>query len=222
MNDQLRLRIDGSRPLSAETVAAVGAVCDAAEDGRARGPVVLELTGSPAGPGWTDGLTVGLVSKWERALRRLERLPAVTVSIADGACGGAALDALLATDLRVATRSLHLRLPALDGTTWPGMALHRLAQQAPGIASIRRATLFGTPIDASEALTLHLIDEVADDVTGAAAAAAGLAAGVNGPEMAIRRQLVLDAHAVPFEEALGAHLAACDRALRRTAAEAAA
>ncbi|MDH6521531.1 isomerase DpgB [Streptomyces sp. SAI-135] len=220
MNDHLRLRIDGGRPMSAETVAAVGAVCDAAEDGGARGPVVLELTGSPAGPGWTDGLTVGLVSKWERALRRLERLPEVTIAIADGACGGTALDALLTTDLRVATRSLRLRLPALDGTTWPGMALHRLAQQTRGIASIRRAALFGTPIDASEALTLHLIDEVADDAAGAAAAATGLAAGVNGAEMAIRRQLLLDAHAVPFEEALGAHLAACDRALRRTAAEA--
>ncbi|MDH6218884.1 hypothetical protein M2283_006218 [Streptomyces pseudovenezuelae] len=36
VNDHLRLRIDGSRPLSAETVAAVGSVCDAAEDGGAR------------------------------------------------------------------------------------------------------------------------------------------------------------------------------------------
>ncbi|MDH6218885.1 hypothetical protein [Streptomyces pseudovenezuelae] len=84
-----------------------------------------------------------------RSLRRFERLPAVTAAIADGACCRAALDALLATDLRVATRS-SLRLPALDATTWPGMALHRLAQQAPGIASIRRATLFGTPVDAVE------------------------------------------------------------------------
>ncbi|MFJ8495578.1 enoyl-CoA-hydratase DpgB [Streptomyces sp. NPDC094038] len=218
MNDYLRVHIDGGRPPGADTVAAVGAVCDAAEDGGARGPVVLELSGTP-GSGWAQGMTVGLVSKWERVLRRLERLPAVTVAVADGACGGAALDALLATDLRVATRSLRLRLPALDGVTWPGMALHRLVQQTPGIAAIRRAALFGTPIDAAEALALHLVDEVTDDAAGAAAAAAGLAAGVPGPELAIRRQLLLDAGTVPFEEALGAHLAACDRALRLGAAE---
>lgn len=217
MNDELRLRIDGGRPLTPEAVAGVGTVCDAAEDGGARGPVVLELTGTPADD-WADGVTVGLISKWERALRRLERLPAVTVAVADGACGGQALDALLATDLRVATRSLRLRLPAVDGATWPGMALYRLGQQTPGSAAIRRAALFGTPLDAAEALALHLVDEVADDAAGAVAAAAGLAAGTSGPEVAIRRQLLLDARTVPFEEALGAHLAACDRTLRRGAA----
>jgi len=47
------------------------------------------------------------------------------------------------------------------------------------------------------------------------AAAAGT---FTGKEVAIRRQLLLDAAQHSFEEALGAHLAACDRALRRVAA----
>jgi isomerase DpgB len=34
--------------------------------------------------------------------------------------------------------------------------------------------------------------------------------------MAIRRRLMLDAATAAFEDALGRHLAACDRALRQT------
>jgi isomerase DpgB len=44
-----------------------------------------------------------------------------------------------------------------------------------------------------------------------------LTAGVAGEELAIRRQLLLDAGHTRFEDALGSHLAACDRALRRGA-----
>jgi isomerase DpgB len=99
------------------------------------------------------------------------------------------------------------------------MALHRLAQQGAGSAAIRRAALFGTPLDATRALALHMVDEVTDDVEGSLTAAVELTAPFTGSELAIRRQLLLDARTVPFEEALGAHLAACDRALRRVSAE---
>ncbi|WP_405679154.1 enoyl-CoA hydratase/isomerase family protein [Streptomyces sp. NBC_01511] len=213
-----RLRIDGAQPPSPEAIAAIGMVCDGAEDSGGHGPVVVELSGVPEGD-WTSELTVGLVSKWERVLRRLERLPTTTIAVADGDCGGPALDALLVTDIRIATPSLRLVLPVADGATWPGMALHRLAQQTAGTAAIRRAVLFGTPLDAARALALYLVDEVTDDAVGSAAAAAELTAVYVGSELAIRRQLLLDAPAVLFEEALGAHLAACDRVLRRTSAE---
>ena len=108
-------------------------------------------------------------------------------------------------------------MPLADGATWPGMALHRLAQQTAGTAAIRRAVLFGTPLDAAQALALHLVDEVTDDA--ASSVAAELTAVFAGSELAIRRQLLLDGRTAPFEEALGAHLAACDRALRRTTAK---
>ncbi|MFI6460987.1 enoyl-CoA-hydratase DpgB [Streptomyces sp. NPDC050538] len=215
---ETRLRIDGGRPPSPEVIAAIGAVCDGVEDAGGHAPVIVELSGAPVGR-WTGELTVGLVSKWERVLRRLERLPTATVAVADGDCGGPALDALLVTDIRIATPSLRLVVPVADAATWPGMALHRLAQQAVGTAAIRRAALFGTPLDAAQALALHLVDEVTDDAEGSATAAVELTAPFAGSELAIRRQLLLDARTVPFEEALGAHLAACDRTLRRASAE---
>ncbi|MFJ8335901.1 enoyl-CoA-hydratase DpgB [Streptomyces sp. NPDC094437] len=217
MNDSdeitdLLLRVDGREALSARAVGAVHAVCDGAEDHPGRVRVVVRVCGSPDA-GWADGLTVALVNKWERALRRLERVPAVTVAVADGPVGGTALDVLLATDHRIAGRALRLTLPVRDGVTWPGMSLYRLGRHG---AALRHAALFGTPVEAAEALALHLVDEVTDTPDQALTHLATALSGVPGPELAIRRQLLFDAATTPFEEALGPHLAACDRTLRTT------
>jgi isomerase DpgB len=215
--DDVVIRVDGSRPMSAELIAALGAACDSAEDHHSR--LIARMSGAPEGS-WAGDLTVALVSRWERGLRRLERLPVATIGIASGDCGGPALDALLATDYRIAVPSVRLLVPVGGQATWPGMALYRLAHQA-GAAAIRRTALFGFPIEADEALALHLIDEVTDDADSALAAAAELLGAFSGSELAIRRELVLGAATASFEDALGAHLAACDRALRRVAAGAA-
>jgi isomerase DpgB len=215
----LVVQVDGRRPLSAELVAALGTACDSAEDRGDRNMVILHVSGAPEEP--LDGdVTVALVSKWERVLRRLERLPAATIAVASGECGGLALEALFATDYRIATTSVRLLMPLRAGATWPGMLLYRLVRQA-GTAAVRRAVLFGVPIAAADAVAMGLIDELTIDTPGALAAAAELAEAIPGTELAIRRQLMQDASAVSFEDALGAHLAACDRVLRRASSAAA-
>jgi isomerase DpgB len=213
------LQVDGSRPLSADTVAEVGAACSRVEDGETSGFMIIYVSGVP-GPDWPGGLSVALVSKWERALRRLERLPAATIAVAEGDCGGPALDALLATDYRIMLASAKLVVPVVAGATWPGMALFRLARQASGAAQARRAALFGTPIWAVEAQAMGVIDDVADDVASCFEKAIEVAAATGGADLAIRRQLVLEAPTTTFEDALGVHLAACDRELRRAATSA--
>jgi isomerase DpgB len=210
----LILRVDGSRPPSAETLAEAGAVCGRAEDGDTSGFVIIRVSGVPE-PEWPVGLSVPLVSKWERVLRRLERLPAVTIAVADGDCGGTALDALLASDYRIMPAWAKLVVPVVAGASWPGMALYRLARQAAGAAQARRAALFGTPIGAAAAQAMGVVDEVTDSVPTSLRKAIEMAASARGSELAIRRQLALEAPSTTFEEALGAHLAACDRALRQ-------
>jgi isomerase DpgB len=214
---ELTIRIDGGQPVSPALIAALGSLCDRAEDRDQDAVVTLHLTGAPRELD-VGGLTVALVSKWERALRRLERLPAATVALTDGDCGGTALDALLATDYRVATRSARLVFPVQVGAAWPGMALYRLAQQA-GIAAVRRVVLFGVPLEATDALAAGLVDELAGDPARALAAATELAGALSGAELAVRRQLLLSVPGTSFEDALGVHLAACDRTLRWTRAE---
>jgi isomerase DpgB len=212
----LIVRVDGSRPLAAEAVAELAAACGAAEDGDERGALIVRVSGVP-GPEWAADLSVGLVSKWERGLRRLERLPVVTIAVADGDCGGTALDALLATDYRIMPPWAKLVLPGGSGATWPGMALYRLARQSAGAAPARRAIMFGTPIGAESAQVIGVIDEVAANPAAALEQARSTAAGA-GAELAIRRQLAQEALATSFEDALGVHLAACDRMLRRASA----
>jgi isomerase DpgB len=70
-----------------------------------------------------------------------------------------------------------------------------------------------------ELLALRVIDAVTDDVARALADAAKLTDGRAGTEVAIRRQLLTDAPPSSYDDALGAHLAACDRSLRRAAAD---
>ncbi|WP_236725177.1 enoyl-CoA-hydratase DpgB [Amycolatopsis orientalis] len=215
MNGELVLRLDGARPLSPASVEELSALCDRAEDDREAGPVTVHVTGVPS-EGWTTGLTVGLVSKWERVVRRFERLGRLTVAVASGECAGTALDLLLAADLRIVTPGTRLRLAAVGGSTWPGMSVYRLTQQA-GAAGIRRAVLLGTPIEVDRALALNLVDEVSEDPAKTLAGLAEAAAALDGAETAIRRQLIFEDGSTTFEDALGAHLAAADRALRREA-----
>jgi len=211
----LRLRIDGTQPISMETVKAVQALCDQAEDHAAPGIVTIYVSGAPRGA-WARDINTALVTKWERALRRLERLAMTTVAAASGDCGGSALDTLLVTDFRVGTTDLRLSVPVHEDATWPGMTIYRLTQQA-GLARIRRAVLFGIHITGGEALALRLIDELVDDLEVSLAAIAERSGVYSGKELAIRRQLMFDATTTSFEDALGSHLAACDRALRRSA-----
>jgi isomerase DpgB len=216
VNGELVLRLDGARPLSAASVEELDALCDFAEDHREPGPVTVHVTGAPPA-GWAAGVTVGLVSKWERVVRRFERLGRLTVAVAAGDCAGTALDVLLAADVRIAAPGTRLLLAGAGGAPWPGMTVHRLTRQA-GAAGIRRAVLLGAPIDADRALALNLVDEVSADPAAALAALTGTAGAVDGKELAIRRQLVFEAGSTAFEDALGAHLAAADRALRRETA----
>jgi isomerase DpgB len=216
VNDDLTISIDGQQPLSSDSVAALATVCDRAEDRGEHGTVIVHVSGAPLAS--ASKVTMALVSKWERVLRRLERLPAATITLAEGDCGGLALEALLATDYRIARNSVRLLVTVPGSVIWPGMALHRLSHQA-GAAAVRRAVLFGSPIDAAAALAMGLIDELAADATIAKARAAEVAEAVRDAELAVRRHLMLDASATSFDDSLGVHLAACDRVLRRTAVE---
>jgi isomerase DpgB len=214
---QLHHYVDGSQAITPADVAALDAFIDRIEDAPAGTIPVIEVSGTP-GPLRSDLPPIALVNKWERVLRRLERMKRPTMAVVSGDCGGIALEAMLVTDLRVATTDTRLHLPAGPGGVWPGMGLYRLANQV-GFARVRRSILFGGTISAAAALAGDLLDEVTDDVAGATSAAVAMLGSTIGQDVAVRRQLMLDATTTPFEEAFGRHLAACDRVLRRTEVE---
>src|SRR4051812_2392876 len=214
----IALAFDGAQPPSPAAVAALTGFCDRVESA---GPGVLAVVTVTCDRGgaesWAPRADIQLVTKWERALHRLERLDAATVAVAAGGprCGGLGLEVLLACDHRIAHPDLQLVLPAEISGVWPGMVLHRLVR-AVG-AGRARSLLLQPQVSAARALELGLLDEVAgaDEGVRIIHRLSTAARGPAGADLAVRRRLLLDAATVGFKEALGAHLAACDRALRR-------
>ncbi|GAA4207640.1 hypothetical protein GCM10022252_71590 [Streptosporangium oxazolinicum] len=62
---------------------------------------------------------------------------------------------------------------------------------------------------------MGLVDQISDDLSEAVQTAAILRGRLSGREVTIRRRLLPEAAGAEYEEALGAHLAAYDRELRR-------
>jgi isomerase DpgB len=217
--DVIPVEFDLSRPLSADLVEGLNKACARVVDSPT--PVLLlRLTGaSPRPAGWPGPADVYLVNKWEGALRRLERLSAFTVGVLDGHCTQGALELLLVTDKRVASAHSTIAPSGRGHGMWPGVGLHRLVHQI-GLAEARRLTLLPRDLDARALLASGVLDSVEADLDSAIGEITEAMSGVDGAEVAMRRQLLLDAVTVEFEEALGSHLAACDRVLRRAGAAA--
>ncbi|MFJ1647809.1 enoyl-CoA-hydratase DpgB [Streptomyces sp. NPDC088258] len=207
-------RLDGGGPLP-ELTAALNALCEEAGEQRERTVVALRCTPPPPGArAWPGDVSIHEVNRWERAVRRLERLDNVTVAAAQGVCGGPVLDLLLAADFRIGTPDLKLVLPVNQGQFWPGMTLYRLVRHI-GPARARRLVLWASDIPLPDAVELGIVDQISDDVTGAVRDAALLRGGPPDGEVGIRRRLLEEAASAEYQDAFGAHLAACDRELRR-------
>ncbi|MGW7688957.1 hypothetical protein ACWGMA_08730 [Streptomyces asiaticus] len=102
----------------------------------------------------------------------------------------------------------------LDGQFWPGMFVYRLVQHL-GLARARRIVLWDTGIPLAEDLGLGPIDQVSDDREENIRTAAVLRGRPSDRETRTRRLLLQEAASACYDDALGAHLAACDRVPRR-------
>ncbi|MHA4779033.1 enoyl-CoA-hydratase DpgB [Streptomyces sp. MSC1_001] len=211
----LKVDVDGTRPLH-ELTSGLNAACDEAESHQGERLVMVLRLGSTTAHqrAWPGDVRIQDVNRWERAVRRLERLTSMNIAVASGACGGPSLDLLLASDFRIGARNLLLMLPVNDGHFWPGMGIHRLVQHL-GVARARQIVMWGDDITADKAHNLALIDQISEDVAGSVHTATVLMGRISDQELAVRRQLLLEAGSSDYDDALGPHLAACDRELRR-------
>jgi isomerase DpgB len=211
---RIELKIGGNS-ITKQMVADINQVCNQAEDIGPRACIVLILAQGernvPAAE--ADRVELHLLSQWERALARLENVPGLTVACAEDHCFGAMLDLLLTTDYRLAKPSVQIGVAQPGQAIRPGMAIHRLSSQL-GIAQARPLVVLGRHIDANAARHIGLIDEISDDPCTASAGVIQSIDPAAVQDWSIRRRLLLEAAYTSHQEALGAHLAACDRHAR--------
>ncbi len=201
----IEVTVDGARPLT-ELVATINAACDGIEDADIEPVLLLRL--APGAPPWPGDVGIQEVNRWERTVRRVEQLPALVVAVATGECSGVCADLLLTADLRIGTPDLRISFGGATGRLWPGMALHRLAQQV-GVGRARQVAMSGGVLTASQARDIAVLDRVTDTVDHVPTDLP------DGTDFRVRRQLLIEAASTGYQEALGMHLAACDRELRR-------
>ncbi|OBK45269.1 enoyl-CoA-hydratase DpgB [Mycobacterium sp. 1081908.1] len=177
---------------------------------RTGGLAVIDLR--EAGPQHlSPGDGIADVNGWERTLRLIERSPATTAALFGQQIGGHALEVGLACDFRITGPGSRV-IWHNDGAVWPSTALFRLVQLV-GPAQTIRLSLLGRPMDASAALVSGLVDIITDEPETELEALRAAVARLD--DLRVVRQLIAEATHTSYDEALGAHLAACERYLRR-------
>jgi enoyl-CoA hydratase/carnithine racemase len=98
---------------------------------------------------------------WERLSATIANMPCLTLAALNGTCAGGSLGMVLACDLRLAVPETQLFYPVLKMGVLPQPSDPARLQQLAGPGLARRMLLAGVRIDAQEARTAGLIDEVA-------------------------------------------------------------
>src|SRR5262245_59577646 len=107
------LQIDSDTALDKDMITKVNATCERVEDANKDVILLVHLRGGDgAGDGWPHDVGVHTVNQWERAVRRLEKVPALSVAVVEGPCYGLALEVMLTADYRIATPDATLRAPS--------------------------------------------------------------------------------------------------------------
>jgi isomerase DpgB len=221
MSNLFTLDLHGDTCLAPELVEQLDSALDDSSDRGRDTVIVLSLHGREPETRvteWPGKIDIGQVNKWERVLRRIERSPLPLIAIAEHACSALALELLTVADYRIATSSFSLRTTEAGRTVWPGMSLFRLTRQI-GESRTRKLFLDRRVVTAEVALGFDLVDVVVPDLAAALESASRLTLEAPLIDFAVRRRLIQDSYSAPYEEALGAHLAACHRSLSGSASD---
>jgi enoyl-CoA hydratase/carnithine racemase len=99
---------------------------------------------------------------FEHTLRRFETMDKLVLCLVHGYALGGGLQLALACDIRVATPSVQLGLPAIKEGLIPGLGTLRLARYI-GMGRAKQMTLLGNNVDGEEAHRIGLVDHLVDE-----------------------------------------------------------
>lgn len=194
-------------------------VCDHLEDHSSSR--LLLLRGHSEGIDFGDfdpkeALDIHGFNKWEKLIHRFESLEKLTVAALDGPCRGGAFQLALAFDIRICVPMATFSLPEIKLGFLPGMSTWRLGKFI-GLGRARRLALTGEELSAEEAERLGVVDAVEPELEAGIRRWLQLLKPYQPVAAALSRRLMLEAHATPFEDAIGNFLAAQHRAISQSA-----
>ena len=99
---------------------------------------------------------------WEECLRMIESMDKIVIALLHGYALGGGLQLGLACDLRIGTPKAKYGLPAAKEGLLPGLAVWRLARFI-GMGRAKELSLWGEPIDGTEALRIGLLTRLVSD-----------------------------------------------------------
>jgi isomerase DpgB len=126
-----------------------------------------------------------------------------------------AMELLLCADLRLSNADFCVPHAILGGQIWPGMSIYRLTREI-GYARCAKLFLEAKDLNAARAKEFDIIRGTVESLAGGMRVISEFLASAPLRDFAVRRRLMQDSLSTSFDEALGAHLAACDRALRQS------
>lgn len=212
------VEISGTTLLSNDLTIKLGNVLDQAEDLGSSSVIFIHVVGhtNPVVlPAWPGQIDIQSVTKWERLLRRIERGDSPTIVLAEHACSAIALELLLVADRRLASNDFSVQWVKPGTEMWPSMALYRLVRQI-GESRARKLSIETGDISAHRAQELNIVDEIVDHLINGGDPMPQLLGYAPSDGFPLCRRLMEESCSISFDEALGVHLAACERALRRS------
>ncbi|MEE8171387.1 MAG: enoyl-CoA hydratase/isomerase family protein [Alphaproteobacteria bacterium] len=209
--DGRRARITFNRPHILNAVAMTGAhEVDALAAQIADDDEIRIVTIAGAGRAFSTGidlkdLAAGLIDDsyfdlWDRALRRFEIMDKLVLCLIHGYALGGGLQLALAADIRVATPSAKLGLPAIKEGLIPGLGTLRLARYI-GLGRAKRLIISGDVIDAAEGERIGLIDYLVseDDAAAEFEDIVGRVSAVNSKGCRLSKQMLAQCFDLDFE-----------------------
>ena len=112
----------------------------------------------------TDRIDLSYHTHWEGALRTLETMEPIVLCLLHGYCLGGGLQLALVCDIRAATPSAQIGLPAIRESLIPGLGTWRLPRFI-GMGRAKQLILSGDNIDGQEARRLGLVDHLVREET---------------------------------------------------------
>jgi enoyl-CoA hydratase len=134
---------------------------------------------------------------------RIAEFPKISVAAINGLAFGGGLELSMACTLRVAAPSAVLCLPEVRMSQIPSYGATQLLPRLVGMGIARELLLVGEPIDVNRALSIGLINKVADDVVAASVDMAERASTHSSLQtQQIMRRALTEGLALPLSDAL--------------------